>query len=169
MGGLANNLFCSSPLLQLHLCCGSESLGKGRLSLNPLKSVNRIDCTVPLGSDASIDVIVQLDRAPGSAQKPRPPPQLLTEDGRGQSAREKAEQAQLHPHPSAKRNLTQSFEDASLATPTHSSLSGEYRKNIMWGQFFLVANLNKSTLSLGGLRLREKNFTQYPFFVRNLN
>lgn len=103
------------------------------MSLAPLKSVDKLECTVPLGvPNSSIDVVIQLEKVPAaSSQKPHPPSQShpatashTKEDKvpqqRGQGSGEKAE-AQLRP--SAKRNLTQSFEDASLAT--NSSVTSE--------------------------------------------
>ena len=115
--------------LQVLLCCGSESVGRGCVSLTPLKSVNAMDCTVPLGvGKASIDVTIQLERT--SSQELRPPPQEPcpsmqstspaeqeeSPEVAGQGSARGAEEPQAQPiqqHPSAKRNLTQSFEDAS--------------------------------------------------------
>lgn len=103
------------------------------MSLTPLKSVDAIDCTVPLGvGKASIDVTVQLERT--SSQEPHSPlqePRLSTQsiaassqqegspEFAGQGSGRGVEKPQAQPvqhHLSAKRNLTQSFEEASLVT-----------------------------------------------------
>ena len=106
-------------------------MGKGCVSLTPLKAVDRLHCAVPLNPlNASIDITILLEKTPPSSQKPHPPFQALpldkeTYEQRGQGSGKRAEpQAQLpsSSHPSAKRNLTQSFEDASLAT--NSSVTG---------------------------------------------
>lgn len=105
------------------------------MSLTPLKSVDKLDCTVPLGIDkASIDVSIQLEKTP------HPPSQELhsqflptvsqaeqdeAPERKGQSSGGMTGELQAtptHSHHSAKRNLTQSFEDASLATNS----SGEW-------------------------------------------
>lgn len=84
----------------------------------------------------SVDVIVQLEKTPLSPQKPHPPPDSPTrklkgvpaeKTGQSEGGRDADDDGNLQSgppplFPSAKRNLTQSFENASLATPTNSGI-----------------------------------------------
>ncbi len=50
------SMYCG--VLQIHLCCGSNSLCKGILSLSGLSSTNLITTTVPLGTGEFVRVYV---------------------------------------------------------------------------------------------------------------